>query len=86
MMNKNVYFQQDGATAHTAKRTIELIKKKFDGKLISKFGDINWPPRSPDLTPCDFFLWGYLKSRVYCNKPPSIFALQKNIRKEVRSM
>jgi hypothetical protein len=20
-----------------------------------------WPPRSPDLTPCDFFLWGYVK-------------------------
>ena len=25
----------------------------------------SWPPRSPDMTPCDFFLWGYLKERVY---------------------
>ncbi|GBL83059.1 hypothetical protein AVEN_165291-1 [Araneus ventricosus] len=25
----------------------------------------SWPPRSPDLTPCDFFLWGYVKDRVY---------------------
>ena len=24
-----------------------------------------WPPRTPDLTPCDFFLWGHLKSKVY---------------------
>ena len=24
-----------------------------------------WPPRSPDLTPCDFFLWGFVKGLVY---------------------
>jgi hypothetical protein len=24
-----------------------------------------WPPRSPDLTPCDFFLWGFIKDRVF---------------------
>ena len=23
------------------------------------------PPRSPDMTPCDFFLWGYVKEHVY---------------------
>jgi len=23
-----------------------------------------WPPRSPDLTPCEFFLWGFLKEAV----------------------
>ena len=24
-----------------------------------------WPPSSPDLTPCDFFLWGFVKDAVY---------------------
>ena len=24
-----------------------------------------WPPRSPDITPCDLFLWGYVKDRVF---------------------
>ncbi|GBM20352.1 hypothetical protein AVEN_195900-1 [Araneus ventricosus] len=24
-----------------------------------------WPLRSPDLTPCDFFLWGHVKDKVY---------------------
>ena len=28
-----------------------------------------WPPHSPDLTPLDFSLWGYLKGRVYRNDP-----------------
>ncbi|KAJ8959387.1 hypothetical protein NQ318_022074 [Aromia moschata] len=27
---------------------------------------ISWPPRSPDLNPCDFFIWGDLKQKVYC--------------------
>jgi len=29
-----------------------------------------WPPRSPDLTPCDFFLWDYIKDRVYVPSMP----------------
>jgi hypothetical protein len=29
-----------------------------------------WPPRSPDLTPCHFFLWGYVKDTVYRKSLP----------------
>jgi len=45
----------------------------------SRGGDVNWPPRSCDLTPLDFFLWAYLKSQVYTNKPQTIDALKANI-------
>ncbi|GBN71564.1 hypothetical protein AVEN_99090-1 [Araneus ventricosus] len=39
-----------------------------------------WPPRSPDLTPCYFFLWGYVKDKVYVPPmPPTLQALQKHI-------
>lgn len=31
---------------------------------------MNWPARSPDLTPLDFFLWGHLKSKVYNRTMP----------------
>jgi hypothetical protein len=37
-------------------------------------GDNNllpWPPRSPDLTPCDFFLWGFVKDSVYVPPLPT---------------
>ncbi|CAH2093266.1 unnamed protein product [Euphydryas editha] len=67
-----IWFQQDGATCHTAKVSISLLKNIFPGKLISKGGDIEWPSRSPDLSPCDFFLWGYLKSVVYENNPNNL--------------
>lgn len=49
----------------------------------AKNGDIDWPARSPDLTPPDFFLWGYLKSKVYNNKPKTLRALKNNIRREI---
>ncbi|GFV78724.1 hypothetical protein TNCV_3168251 [Trichonephila clavipes] len=58
-------FQQDGATCHTARATIDLLKDTFGDRLISRFGPVNWPPRSCDLTPLDYFLWGYVKSLVY---------------------
>ncbi|GFU85740.1 transposase [Trichonephila clavipes] len=56
------WFQQDGATCHTARATIDLLKDTFGDRLISRFGPVNWPPRSCDLTPLDYFLWGYVKS------------------------
>ena len=57
----NVYFQQDGATCHTSHETIALLREKFPDRVISRRSDHNWPPRSCNLTPCDFFLWGHVK-------------------------
>lgn len=81
--NRNTWFQQDGATAHTARRSMDLVRRLFPSKVISRFGDLNWPARSPDLSPCDFFLWGYLKGKVYQNQPLTIMQLKENIRTEV---
>ena len=52
----NIFFHQDGATAHTARATMEMLKAIFPNRLISRFGDVPWPPRSPDLSAPDFFL------------------------------
>jgi hypothetical protein len=51
--------------------------------VISRFGDTEWPPRSPDLTAPDF-LWGYLKSKVYANKPNNSEDLKAAIRNEIQ--
>ncbi|GFX48078.1 uncharacterized protein TNCV_4114131 [Trichonephila clavipes] len=58
---QELWFQQDGATCHTARATIDLLKDTFGDRLISRFAPVNWPPRSCDLTPLDYFLWGYVK-------------------------
>jgi hypothetical protein len=66
---ENVWFQQDGATAHTSRRSLGILREIFPGYVVSLSGDIRWPERSPDLTPCDFLLWGYFKAQVYQHRP-----------------
>ena len=51
----DIWFQQDDATCYTANETINLLKEKFGESIISRNGPVNWPPRSCDLTPLDFF-------------------------------
>ena len=80
------WFQQDGAPPHTAKATREFLRTQFPGRLISLYEDNEWPPYSPDLTPPDFFLWGYLKDHIYANpKPRDLEQLKSNIRKEIHN-
>ncbi|GFX07555.1 uncharacterized protein TNCV_5092661 [Trichonephila clavipes] len=75
---QELWFRQDGATCHTARATIDLLKDTFGDRLISRFGPVNWPPRSCDLTPLDYFLWGYVKSLIYADKPQTLDHLEDN--------
>jgi len=59
------------------------IQSFFDDRVISKG---LWSPRSPDLTPPDYFLWGYLKGTVYQNKPRTIDTLKANITEEIQAV
>ncbi|GFV13824.1 hypothetical protein TNCV_3695361 [Trichonephila clavipes] len=68
---------------HRSRATIDLLKDTFGDRLISRFGPVNWPPRSCDLTPLDYFLWGYVKSLVYADKPQTLDHLEDNIRRVI---
>jgi len=80
---QNGTFQQDNATAHTAHASIAAIREVFEDRVISRG---RWPARSPDLNPCDFFLWGYLKAKVYENNPHTIDELETNITDLIHSI
>lgn len=84
-MNR-VWFQQDGAKAHTAKSTITLLKQKFGTRVVSKNASVEWPPRSPDLTAPDFFLWGHLKNEVYREPASSVAQLKSRIRRSIKNI
>lgn len=83
--NSRIWFQQDGATCHTATVSMDLLKEMFPGKLISWRGDIEVGPWSPDLSPCDYCLWGYLKSRVYEDNQTTIHMLKQNIVRKINA-
>ncbi|XP_073994372.1 phosphatidylinositol 3-kinase regulatory subunit alpha isoform X3 [Rhodnius prolixus] len=61
---RKMWYQHDGCPAHSARHVKRYLDRQFDGHVISTRGTIQWPPRSPDLTPMDYFLWGYLKNKV----------------------
>ena len=84
--NATVWFQQDGATAHTAKKSMNVLRGLFPAHLISLHGDIGWPARSPDLSPCDYFLWGYVKSEVFKHRPTTIDGLKAAICKTINEI
>ncbi|GFX94861.1 putative LOC100569746 [Trichonephila clavipes] len=62
---------------------VGLLKDTLGDHLTSRFGPVNWPPRSFDLTPLDYFLWGYVKSLVYADKPQTLDHLEDNIRRVI---
>jgi hypothetical protein len=80
------WYQQDGAPPHFGADVRNWLNNKFPGRWIGRRGPVEWPARSPDLTPLDFFLWGYLKSIVYANRPRSMADLQANIELECRKI
>lgn len=81
------YFMQDGAAPHRAHEVFETINKVYGDRVIGlgyshfiRGEGIEWPPYSPDLSPCDFFLWGYLKDLCYEKNPQTKEDLVKQIR------
>ena len=74
--------QHDGAPPHRKKEVDEYLESKFGDRFI---GSGIWPPRSPDLNPCDFSLWGSLKSKVYNPKPNNVQELRNNIEQEIKN-
>lgn len=67
-----MFFQQDGAPPHWSREARNWIGQQFNGRWIGRGGPVAWPPRSPDLTPLDFFLWGHMKQYVYRTPPQSL--------------
>ena len=73
-------YMQDGAPAHTSRMAMDWLQMRFPGRLISNKSDFVWPPRSPDLNPCDFFLWGYMKQEIHRAQPGSTEDVKQKIR------
>jgi len=51
----------------------------FPNRWIGRDGPTPWPPRSPDITLLDFFLWRYVKDKVFSTPVPDITNLKARI-------
>jgi hypothetical protein len=68
---------------HTATYSINVLNEVFENRLISRG---LWPARSPDLNPCDFYLWGNLKDKVCSNNPHTLVELKQSVRETISSI
>ena len=81
---RDLVWQQDGAAPHQARMVMQWLDTLFDERMLalkSLRGD-SWAPSSPDMNPADYFLWGYLKEKVYSPPPTTIPALKRKIKSE----
>jgi len=51
----------------------------FSNRWVGRDGPTPWPPRSPDITPLDFFLLGFVKDKVFSTPVPDITNLKARI-------
>ncbi|KAL4131095.1 hypothetical protein QTP88_008444 [Uroleucon formosanum] len=68
-----------GAPAHNENIVRNYLNEYFLNWWIGTYGAVQWPPRSPDLTPLDYFLWGHLKTLVYTNPLTCLLELKNKI-------
>ena len=79
----NIWFQQDGATCHTAEATLDVLRPVLEDCIISRKADVVRPHRSCDLPPLNYYLLGAVKDKCYADKPETIDALKDNIREAI---
>lgn len=78
--NMDFWFHHDSEPAHTSKITLEFLNQNKIKFITPK----EWMPCSPDAAPCDYFLWGYVKSQLKKYKIYTIDGLKRAIRKELK--
>lgn len=82
IMRNQLWFMHDGAPAHFSRTAREYLDRVYEGRWIGR-GAVephqSWPPRSPELNPLDYFLWGHLKTLVYSTPIQDIDHLRNRI-------
>jgi len=82
----DMWFQQDECPSHTSRVARTVLNTMFPNKWIGKYSSINYPPRSPDLTILDYYLWKRVKDLVYRECPITRDDMINRISKAIRSI
>jgi hypothetical protein len=66
---------------------MRILATRLPNRFPEQFGyGWSWPSYSPDLNPCNYFLWGFLKDTVYKNNLHTTEELQHEISATVISV
>ncbi|GBM33935.1 hypothetical protein AVEN_178006-1, partial [Araneus ventricosus] len=76
----------DGASPHYCNIVREFLDATFPQRWIGRGAVMAWPPRFPEITPLDFYLWGYVKQHVYSERFNDINHLKQRITDVIHSV
>lgn len=76
---QNLWYMHDGAPAHFAAAVRRHLTRRYGQRWIGRGGPVPWPPRSPDLNPLDFCVWGHLKTEVYSTPVNTVEELEQRV-------
>src|SRR5215469_7471821 len=79
MIRSQMYFQHDGAPPHYTRHVRDYLNGSFPNRWLGRGGPVAWPPRSPELMPLDYYLWGHMKTLAYETKVDSRAGLRDRI-------
>jgi len=85
-IRRQIYYQHDGVQPHFSQVVRQYLDHKFPNQWIGRGGAQIWPPRSPDLNPLDYYVWGYMKTMVYAQKVNTREELLQQILSVARSV
>jgi hypothetical protein len=75
-IRRRMWFLHDGALQFNCSRTPQ---QTFPHRWIGRAGPVAWPPRSPELNPLNFYLWGHCKTLVCSNPIPDVDTLRQRV-------
>jgi hypothetical protein len=82
----NEWCQHDGAPIHFCRQVRQILDRRYPNSWIRQGEPVNWPARSPDLTPLDYFLWGHLKNYIYREPVNNLEELNDRIHEALTSV
>ena len=88
-MLRNYWFMQDGAHPHLTAEVFDFHQATFRNRIVAldtlafSGHGVEWSPYSSDFNPCDYFLWGYLKGRVFKHVPATLQVLRTVISRDI---
>jgi hypothetical protein len=77
VIRAHMWFMHDGDPPHFSITVREFLDNMYPVRWIGRGGSTAWPPRSPDLNPFDFYLWGHLMTLVYATPVNDIATLRQ---------
>lgn len=85
-VKNRMWYLHDGAPVHHTAAIQDHLNNAFPNRWVGRGSPFPWPPRSPDLTKMDFFLWGYVKDQVYRLQPTTRDDMKIRIREVFRNI